>query len=137
MRIVRESLENKQNLEFIRNVDPLKALGVGIVNKIEKWLEDMSINKYKINNDLTVDIYSDLVLSNKNLVNLPEFIKFNIIYGGFYGSGNIWTNLSGFPNTVNGDFQLVSYYQPINPNRKKFTEEEIYEKINVFGKLYL
>jgi hypothetical protein len=60
---------------------------------------------------------------------LPDYIKFNNVYGGFYASGNDFISLEGFPNTVYDDFSLFG-------NSKHWKYDEIREKIEIKGTIY-
>jgi hypothetical protein len=139
MKIVREYIEYR-TLDFERSHDPYKDLRIGNRQKIERWLEeDMNIPKedYRINSDLSIDVSQDINLMNKGLYYLPDYIKFNTIHGGFYAAGNHWQSLDGFPKIVYGDFQIRSISSPADyKNSKKFTDEEIKEKIMIYGKIY-
>lgn len=138
MKIVMENLNHfQQHLNFIRNFDPRTSLELGIIPKIKKWLENLGIQNYNINPDGTIDIIGDLNITNKNLENLPDFIKFNKIYGGFFGNGNIWTSLNGFPKIVLGDFELQASWDVRNPKSKIFSKKDILEKVNINGEIYI
>ena len=96
MKIVREYIE------FERTHDPYHDLDLGQRSKIEKWLAEMKvhIDEYRINEDQSIDILNDIDLTNRGLEELPKFVKFNKIYGGFYAGGNNWQSLKGFPNEI-------------------------------------
>jgi len=121
---------------FHQTGDCLGSLNLGIKPLIIEWLEEMKVERYYINEDLTIDILGDLNLTNKNLNNLPNFIKFNIVYGGFYGAGNNWTSLVGMPNEICGDFGLRESYLS-ETEGKPFIEEEVRNRIKINGKLWL
>ena len=69
-----------------------------IINICKKY----NIKNYTINPDGSIDVESDLYLSNFNLDKLP--LKFNKVNGDFYCSSNKLTNLEGSPNEVSGSF---------------------------------
>lgn len=94
---------------------------------IDKWLKDNNITKYTINGDLSVDVYQDVDLRNKNLYIIP--VKFGKVMGHFgidknnlqtlkncpyyvgksFGcSSNKLTSLVGCPQTVGGTFDADS-----------------------------
>lgn len=54
--------------------------------KIKNWLEKHIVQSYEINNDLSVIVFSDVFLSDKNLEEIP--IVFEKIYGNFDCSHN-------------------------------------------------
>jgi hypothetical protein len=132
MKIVRE------NINFERTDNPHRNLDIGKRQLIEKWLEEIDLDEwgYLINNDLSVDILKDFNLVGYGLEQLPEYIQFNIIYGGFYGGGNPWQSLEGFPKEIQGDLQINSPSAP-SGYMKKFTENEIRKIINVHGGVYI
>ena len=72
--------------------------------KIESWLKEMNIKEYLINQNLTVDIFSNVNLSMKKLKKIP--IKFGIINGNFDCSDNELTTLEGFPEKVGNKIEL-------------------------------
>ena len=69
---------------------------------IKGWLDSMEIKYYTINDDLTVDVDSDVDICDKNLTEIP--VKFNKINGNFYCFYNKLTSLKGCPTTINGNF---------------------------------
>jgi hypothetical protein len=73
----------------------------------KEWLDEMEIENYIINDDLTVDVNDDVNLVNKNLSYIP--IKFGVINGGFYCSKNNLISLVGSPNIVKGNFYCIEY----------------------------
>lgn len=68
---------------------------------IANWLISKAITRYRINNDLTIDVYEDV-----SLTSCEGFIpvQFGVIYGSFDCAGNKLTTLKGCPYEVNGDF---------------------------------
>jgi len=138
MKIVREYIEFEK-YDFERSGNPQRDLRIGVVQEIERWLEEMGIGAdiYKLNPDLSIDVFDDVNIVSKGLTELPEHIKFNRISGGFYAAGNDWTSLRGFPEEVWGDFQLRSPSAPqYYPTVKQFSEEEIRKLIKIHGKIY-
>lgn len=138
MKIVREYIEFK-NLDFERDLDPRKSIGIGKVFQIEAWLDSVGIDPddYRINKDLSIDVFDDVNLVGQEMEELPDFIKFNKIYGGFYAGGNNWISLNGFPEEIEGDLQLRSpAAYPFFADMKRITEEEIKKLIKVHGKIY-
>ena len=133
MKIVREYIE------FERTRDPFKDLDLGIEGKIDMWMTEMGFrpDDYEVNDDLTIDVFSDARLTNKGLEELPPFIKFGRIGGGFYAGGNSWKSLAGFPNEVRGDLQLRSPAYPEHYKKEKiFSKPEIEKLIKVHGTIY-
>lgn len=70
--------------------------------QIEQWLKRYRINNYVINEDLTVDVYGKVILSNHNLKELP--IQFRRVRGNFELRNNKLKSLKGCPIIVDGDF---------------------------------
>jgi len=94
----------KESIQFKREEDPLKALGIGSIKFIKKWLEKYDITDYTINDDLSINVNGSVTLENKNLKELPEYIKFNNIDGWFDISNNMLTSLRGCPKFVSTSF---------------------------------
>ena len=64
--------------------------------RIIDWLESMEIKNYIVNNDLTVDVNGEVILSNKNLLEIP--VQFGVVMGNFSVSNNKkLTSLVGSP----------------------------------------
>lgn len=137
MRIVREYIEFNK-MDFDRSESPKEKLDIGERHRIESWLKEMGFDEdeYRINSDWTIDILDDANLIGHGMEELPNYINFNRIYGGFYAGGNSWKSLKGFPKKVDGDLQINSESAP-SKNMRKFTEEEIRKIIQVNGKIYL
>lgn len=135
MNIVREYIEY---MDFERTGDPLKSMGLGQKAQIAQWLDAHEVRDYEINSDLTIDVYNDVNLVGLDLEELPSFIKFNKIVGGFYAGGNPWHSLHGFPKEVHGDLQINSPSSPISPGLKilKFKNNIIRKLIKVNGKIW-
>ncbi len=73
--------------------------------EIKEWLEKYGIFKYNINDDLTVDVSTDVSLFNKELIEIP--IQFGVIYGGFLCNSNKLTSLKGCPFEVKRSFHCA------------------------------
>jgi hypothetical protein len=139
MKLVREYIEFKRNMNFERSADPYRDLQIGKIQAIDRWLENIGLGpeEYRINPDLTIDVFTDVNIVTEGLTKLPEFIKFNKINGGFYAGGNNWESLTGFPHEIWGDFQLRSPSAPeFYTLARKFKESYIRKKIKVHGKIY-
>jgi len=140
MKLVREYIEPVNfysKMDFEKTGDPLKDMQLGQKARISQWLDSKGVENYRIAEDLTIDVLDDVNLVGEELEELPEFIKFNKIYGGFYAGGNNWKNLEGFPKEVLGDFQLRSPSAPAFYNIvKRFKEEKIRKLIKIHGKVY-
>ena len=102
MKLVRE------HLSFERTDNPLRNMGIGRRVKIEKWLDEMGVKNYTINDDFTIDIKENVDLSNKYLRSFPPFIKFRNVGGSFFCDSNQLTSLEGCPQSVGGYFSCES-----------------------------
>src|SRR3990167_9344013 len=69
---------------------------------IKTWLDEMGIENYTINKNLTVDVNGSVTLSNKNLKKIP--VQFGKVGGTFYCDNNQLTSLEGAPQKVGGTF---------------------------------
>jgi hypothetical protein len=69
-------------------------------HNIKKWLDDHNIKDYKINDDFTVDVDSNVRLINYNLTSIP--VQFGIVNGSFNCSYNQLQNLQGSPQSAKG-----------------------------------
>jgi len=70
--------------------------------RIKKHCDLHYPDNYKINNDLSVDVYMSIFLENESLTEIP--FKFNIVKGNFDCSHNELKNLKNCPNEIYGDF---------------------------------
>jgi hypothetical protein len=73
--------------------------------EIQKWLDEMEVKNYTINNDLTVDVNDDVKFHSKSLSQLP--VQFGVVNGDFA----IWNceleSLKGCPHKVMGKFNCA------------------------------
>jgi len=137
--MVKNEMLVRESISFQRYKDPKRALGVSIRVLIEEWLEEMSVENYVINDDLTIDVNGRVNLSHKNLITFPEYIKFRNVSGYFSCDNNQLTSLEGCPSTVGRSFfcdnnQLTSlkgcpstvggFFSCYN-NKKQFSEKEV------------
>jgi len=145
MKIVRENInlikmvKDIPYLNFEKSGEPLKDIDLGMKARISQWLDMMEIEDYRINKDLSIDVAQDVNLIGQELEELPEFIKFNKIWGGFYAGGNPWQSLKGFPNEVYGDLQINSISNFIENGlmNPKINEKSIKKLIKVHGKIWV
>ena len=80
-------------------------MGIGKRVKIEEWLNEMKVENYKISKDLIINVGTlqsgDVVfLEGFQLTEIPPFIQFGIVYGGFNIGKNQLTSLRGCPRKV-------------------------------------
>ncbi len=71
-------------------------------SNIKHLCKTFNIEKYKINNDYTIDVYQDVNLQNNALVQIR--IPFNNVYGNFNCRNNKLTSLINSPKYVSGYF---------------------------------
>jgi len=96
--------EQRMNESFVKGENKLTNLGLGRKGLIKTWLEKYDIEKYTINDDLTIDVGKSVDLSSKGLEEIPEYIQFNIIKNFFDINDNKLISLRGCPNQVFGFF---------------------------------
>lgn len=99
-------LEYKYNLKFLSFKDKDYKNIISIIDnnektKIKKFLSDIGVKRYKINNDYTVDVIENVKIRTP-MDNLP--IKFDYIMGNFDISDCGLTSLMGCPETIDGSF---------------------------------
>ena len=96
--------------------------------KIENWLNKYNIKNYELVEDdeygYVVNVNQNVFLFNKQLNSID--LKFNIINGDFWCSGNNLTSLKGCPNIIKGNF---------NCSNNKLTSLEYCPNI-VYGNFY-
>ena len=91
-------------MRFERSDDIKISLQLGKRVPIVKWLDTMGVKYYTINPDLAIDVEGDVKLSYKNLIEFPDYIKFNYVSGDFDCYNNQLTSLKGCPTSVGGGF---------------------------------
>jgi len=136
MKLVREYLNEK----FTEESDPIQDMGIGLIDKVKKWLKlflkrepatdngrrYIKFDDFIINNDLTIDINSDLDLSYEDFNILPNYIKFNYIGGDFGCCFNSLKMIkNNGPKSVKGDYKV--YYH----GNKEINEGMIKKYCNV------
>jgi hypothetical protein len=75
-------------------------------NEIIEILEELKIQNYIINDDLTVDVNGNVNIAYMRLTKIP--IKFGTINGFFYCDNNQLITLTGAPIEVHGDFNCYN-----------------------------
>jgi hypothetical protein len=73
--------------------------------KIQAWLDEMEIEKYVINDDLTVDVNQNVSLYHKSLSFFP--VQFGTVNGDFNCSENQLISLIGSPRKVTQTFDCT------------------------------
>jgi hypothetical protein len=97
-------------LDFERGQNPKEAMGIGVSAAIKSWMESLyfgygyDIPKYRINDDLTIDLFDDFIVPNKKLHKFPDYINFNICHGNFMIDNCEVESLRGCPNRITGFF---------------------------------
>lgn len=115
-------LEESLNEKFTEDGDPIHDLGIGLKHKIKEWLDENNEThfggaynpymKYRINKNFTISIYQDSFLPD-NCGNLPEYINFKYVNGGFSVDRCNLTSFKGLPRKIVG-----SFYCQDNPKLK-------------------
>jgi len=107
IKLVRENI----NEFFKKNDDKISSLGLGRKYMIKKWLEEFNITMYTINRDFTIDVFENVALAYRNLIQLPDYIQFGKIIGvsdyeamSFDICNNKLITLKGCPREVYGKF---------------------------------
>ena len=140
-----------ETINFERRKDSLSSLSVGQKQLIRSWLDEMGVKNYTINDDLTINVKSDVYLNNRGLVKFPNYIRFrtvrdwfgcmnnqlislegcpNLVGRDFYCSNNRLMNLKGCPSQIGGDFYCDN-------NKIKFTEEYVRSMSKIKGDVYI
>jgi len=102
LKLVKESLSQT----FTRgSEDKLSTLGIGRRESIIKWLKEYGIFHYKINDDFSIDTFTVVNLMAIKIKELPSYIQFNSVDGGFNISSNYMKSLRGCPIQVAGNFK--------------------------------
>jgi hypothetical protein len=143
MKIVNESL--LELYKFEKKNDSLASIGVGKKVIIEKWLNKMLIENYKINDDFTIDIKGSCYLNNRYLENFPDYIQFNKVQADFHCGWNFLTSLRGCPKyclnfycnnnkltSLNGCPGEVKMYFWCSNNDVLFSKDDVLELCNVY-----
>lgn len=73
------------------------------INKIHNLCKRLRIERYTINDDLSIDVNEDISISGYGFTKIP--IKFNIVMGNFNCGDNKLTSLEGCPEYVTGNFE--------------------------------
>jgi hypothetical protein len=72
----------KESISFVRGDNPKSILGIGEYHLIKKWLDEMYIFNYHINDDMSIDVKGHVEIK-KIIEELPEYIQFNHVTGDF------------------------------------------------------
>ncbi len=76
--------------------------------QIDIICKEYNIQNYTINNDLSIDVYTNVNLSRLGLKELP--LKFNNVRGYFNCNSNNLTSLKGSPKVCHLDFHCADNY---------------------------
>jgi len=106
MKILSESLF--EYLSFKEESDPIKDMGIGIEKQIHIWLlENTAVAKEDyvlVSPNFEINTYNTVNLANLGLKEIPEFINFKYVMGGFHCDHNELTSLRGTPKILSGTF---------------------------------
>jgi hypothetical protein len=122
-RLKKMGLLVKESLSFERNGGSFSSLNIGIINQVQKFMEDLKKDfpesrwDWKINEDLSIDIFFpnsrgetgifDISIIEYSI--LPSYIKFNIIDGEFDCSFKTKESLKSFPSIINRGCRIFSH----------------------------
>jgi hypothetical protein len=110
MKIVKEILY-ENNMHFTEHdKDPIKSMGIGRKTTISKWLSDIQISDYRLTKKFEINVYNSVFIDSRKLDELPEYIKFNHIMGGFHINKNSLRSLRGCPYSVSGSFMASNNF---------------------------
>jgi len=101
---VRKILEKYKLIEGFHHGGPdkLSEIGIGKISFIKKWLEDMNIQAYSIQPDLSINCLTDVTITKKQ-DKFPDYIQFNDIAGNFTVENLGLITLKGFPKIIRGN----------------------------------
>ena len=149
MKLVREHINEK----FTDESDPIKDMGIGLIHKIEEWLDEMCIRNYTINDDFTIDIDNgrNSVNLTANITQIPDYIQFGTVHTSFFCNRCELTTFRGMPRRIDGIFGCSNNkiktldYIPrevcrsffLEENSVKFTVRDIRSRCNVMGSIYV
>ena len=94
-------------MRFTRDGEPISDMGIGINKLIREWLTKYHFSKhlYKINENHKITVYDVVILSNRlKEKELPEYIQFDEVHGGFHCDHNKLVSLQGVAETISGSF---------------------------------
>ena len=92
----------------------------------KNWLDDMDIDNYTINDDLTIDGDGDVIISDIGLKKIP--VKFKSVGGDFNCGSNQLTSLKGSPDSVGKGFYCG--HNPIEEIYSLFGNKECIKWLN-------
>jgi hypothetical protein len=127
----------------------LDRMNTGEKARIIRWLDEMRVLKYIINDDHTVDVIGNVFISHRNLTSIP--VQFGKVTDMFSCSNNNLTSLKGCPSSVGTEFacdnnKLISiegcpkkvgknFYAHHNPNEDIF--QNLREICDIKGNIFL
>jgi hypothetical protein len=95
-----------EELRFERTGDVKKGLGLGKRERIEDWLEEMNVNNYIINDDLSIFLKKHLRIMKVDIRELPSYINFSVCDGYFYMGYCQLISMRGFPRHISNYFDV-------------------------------
>jgi hypothetical protein len=104
MKLVKEILYENIMKFTEKPTDPIKDMGIGGKTIIEKWLKDLGITEYRFTRKNEINVYNSVFITNRKINEIPDYVKFNHIMGGFHISSNDLYSLKGCPYSVSGSF---------------------------------
>lgn len=129
MKIVKELLYEDFR-HFIEDSDPIHDMGIGAKPAIIKWLKKYNVKNYKISKRIfNINVFDSVSLNDSNLYELPIYINFNHIMGGFHIKNNSLFSLRGCPYSISGSF-IASNNNLINLKDGPFKVHDSYAVSN-------
>jgi hypothetical protein len=104
-KILTESLF--EYMGFTEEGDPVSDMGISGTAIIHQWLRDHGVkfHHYALSQrSKVINAYNTITLTGEDLSELPEYIRFNSIRGGFHIDRNNLASLRGCPIKVSGSF---------------------------------
>jgi hypothetical protein len=104
-KLVTESIHDF--LKFKEGGDPISDMNIGIKKMVISWLDKYDIPRhlYDLSEDYKITVYTTVILSGILTEDeLPEYIQFKDIHGGFHCNNNNLISLRGMPESISGSF---------------------------------
>jgi hypothetical protein len=144
-------------MNFTKPTNTIDTLNIGQRPLITKWLDEHYIKNYIVNDDMTIDVNSDVFCANwftffdiYTLIEFPKYIKFGKIKGKFSCQGLNFVSLRGCPEEVTETFSCaendlisldhcpkkVGLSFVCHNNRVQFIKEDVLKRCVVGKKIY-
>jgi len=128
MKLIKESLVQTFSRE---GDDKISSLGVGTKAKIKEWLDNYGVSDYVILHDNAIDVNDDVRINDKSIKKLPDYIKFNNVFGCFEMDHCGLSSMIGFPNLVENFLSVMD--NNLDDSSADFFPKTIGESIYISG----